>query len=131
MSKIWLSLILVSLASLLFAGGGTEDQTGKISPEQAKALLQSDTSVVLLDVRTAEEFTPGHIAGARLIPYDSINAAKAAALIPNFDSKVVVYCRSGHRSGIAVRTLRDLGYRNVLDLGGLMQWPYPLVNGAP
>ena len=87
--------------------------------------------MVLLDVRTAEEFTPGHIAGARLIPYDSINAAKAAALIPNLDSQVLVYCRSGHRSGIAVKTLRDLGYRNVLDLGGLMQWPYPLVNGAP
>lgn len=115
-------------------GGGKETVTGKpavagglIGPVKAKALLESDKSVVLLDVRTPEEFKAGYIAGAILLPYSDINEKEAAAVIPTKDTVVVVYCRSGRRSAIAVTMLRDLGYKTVWDLGGIIDWPYGVV----
>jgi rhodanese-related sulfurtransferase len=101
----------------------------KIAPAAAKDLLAKDSSAVLVDVRTAEEFQAGHIKDARLLPYDAIDAASAKALIKDKDSTVVVYCRSGRRSAIAAETLAKLGYTRVLDLGGVQSWPYGLVTG--
>jgi phage shock protein E len=101
---------------------------GLIAPDKAKALLDADKGIVLLDVRTSSEFSGGHIKGALLIPYDEIDAAKAAKLIPSKDSKVIVYCRSGRRSALAAKTLIDLGYSKVWDLGGILSWPYGVVN---
>jgi rhodanese-related sulfurtransferase len=85
-----------------------------------------DKSVVLLDVRTLTEFESGYIRGAVLLPYSDIDAASAAAAIPAKDAKVIVYCRSGRRSAIAQKTLIDLGYENVWDLGGVNSWTYGL-----
>ncbi len=101
---------------------------GLIAPEKAKALLDAHKGIVLLDVRTSSEFSGGHIKGALLIPYDEIDAAKAAKLIPAKDSKVIVYCRSGRRSALAAKALIELGYSKVWDLGGILSWPYGVVN---
>jgi phage shock protein E len=100
---------------------------GLIAPEKAKALLGADKGIVLFDVRTSEEFTEGRIKGALLLPYDAIDAASAAKLIPSKDSKVIVYCRSGRRSAIAAKALVALGYSRVWDLGGIVSWPYGTV----
>jgi len=103
-----------------------------ISPKAARELLASDKTSLLLDVRTLEEFIAGRIAGSVLLPYDRITAASAAALIgPNKDRTVIVYCRTGRRSEIAAAALISLGYRKVLDLGGIVSWPYGTIKGEP
>jgi rhodanese-related sulfurtransferase len=123
MKKLLIAMMIVLSANLAFA------QSGRISPADARALLARDASVLLVDVRTEGEFAAGHIKGASLLPYDAIDAASAAALIKDKNRQVLVYCRSGHRSGIAAKTLAQLGYGRVLDLGGIIQWPYGLVPG--
>lgn len=100
---------------------------GLMTPEQAKELLASENDIVLLDVRTADEFAGGHIPGAHLLPYDAITASSAAKAIPSKKAKIIVYCRSGRRSAIAVQSLQDLGYESVADLGGITSWPYEIV----
>jgi len=129
MTKLITLSLFLAMGSLLFAVGGTEDQKGRISPAEVQVLLKNDRSVVLMDVRTPEEFAQGYIAGAKLLPYDQINAKSAATVIPTRDTTVVVYCRSGHRAGIAVQTLQRLGYTKVLNLGGIITWPYEIVKG--
>lgn len=100
---------------------------GLMTSEQAKELLSAEEGIVLLDVRTADEFSDGHIPNAVLLPYDAITASSAAKVIPSKKSKIIVYCRSGRRSAIAAQTLHDLGYESVADLGGITSWPYEIV----
>jgi len=119
--------VLLALAGALPAEGAPSAPGSKISPERAKELLASGAGAVLMDVRTAEEYAGGHIEGAKLLPYDEIDPETSLAVAPSKESAVVVYCRSGRRSAIAARTLVSLGYRNVLDLGGISGWPYGLV----
>ena len=122
---------LVAAAFLLLglSSGFAESSAagGLISPDKAKALFDSDPKVILLDVRTKEEFAEGHIPGAILLPYDAITEKTARAAIPSRASVVVVYCRSGRRSAIAAERLRSLGYDTVWDLGGINRWPYEVV----
>ncbi len=99
----------------------------KIDEPGLKALLARDKGVVLLDVRTSEEFATGHLPGSLLLPFDAINAASAAKLIPTKKTTVVVYCRSGRRSALAAQTLVGLGYTKVLDFGAVDLWRGALV----
>lgn len=75
---------------------------------------------ILLDVRTESEYASGHVAQAVLIPHDQIEQ-KIASIAPNKEQTIYLYCRSGRRSGIASEALKSLGYKNVVDLGGLGQ----------
>ena len=75
-------------------------------------------TAVLLDVRRIEEFNAGHIDGAVLVPHDTI-AEKVGAVVPNKNTPVYVYCRSGRRSAIAVEAMEKLGYTDLTDLGGM------------
>lgn len=109
------------------AAGAETAASGRITPAKAKELLATNSSAILLDVRTKDEFAAGHIAKAILLPYDEITATTAAKAIPAKDTTVVVYCRSGRRSAIAAVTLAKLGYSKVLDLGGIIDWPYETV----
>ncbi len=82
-------------------------------------MAEPGSSVLLLDVRTSEEYADGHIPGSVLKPYDEI----ADSFVEVDKSRpVAVYCRSGRRSAIAVETLRGMGYTNVWDLGGITGW---------
>lgn len=92
--------------------------------EQAKQILDSGEPAAFLDVRTEQEYIVEHAAGAALFPLDEISAETAAAAIPDRDTRVIVYCRTGRRSRMAAEALVDLGYRNVCDLGSLEGWPY-------
>ena len=85
--------------------------------------MDSGEEYILLDVREQEEFEQGHILGAILIPYTEIDT-KAEEMIPVKDVQILVYCRSGRRSKIAAESLANLGYTNVKEFGGNIDWPY-------
>jgi len=82
---------------------------------------------VLLDVRTAAEYEKQYIEGAILIPYDEIKK-RAGAELPDKNGRLLIYCRSGIRSATAARTLVDLGYAEVYDMGGIISWPYDTIS---
>lgn len=98
----------------------------EISPEDAYEKLQEDSEILLMDVRTEEEYKAGHIENAELLPLDVV-ADKAQALYPEKNQTIYVYCRSGRRSEVAFNILLDLGYQEVYDLGGIIDWPYEIV----
>jgi len=99
----------------------------KLDQATAYAELQSDQSIQLVDVREPSEFNAGYIEGAQLIPLGTIESNFEAA-IPDKDAKIFVYCRSGNRSAQAAKKLVDLGYTNVFDIGGILDWDYGIVN---
>jgi len=99
----------------------------KLDQETAYAELQSDQSIQLVDVREPSEFNAGYIEGAQLIPLGTIETDFEVA-IPDKDAKIFVYCRSGNRSAQAAKKLVDLGYTNVFDIGGILDWEYGIVN---
>ena len=98
----------------------------KISAADAKARIDSGDELIILDVRTQEEFDAGHIAGAILVPNETI-LDEQPELLPDLDAEILVYCRSGNRSGQAANKLIDMGYTNVVDFGGIIDWPYEVV----
>lgn len=99
----------------------------KITPEQAKEFMEHQKDCVILDVRTQEEFDAGHIPGAILIPDYEITA-KAEAILPDKEQLILVYCRSGRRSLNAAEELAAIGYTNVKEFGGILNWPYETVS---
>lgn len=99
-----------------------------IDAEEAQSLITSNETVVL-DVRTPEEYAERHIPNARLLTLDTIDEATAAAVAPAKDEPVLVYCRTGVRSAEAARKLAALGYTQVYDFGGIVDWPYATVEG--
>ncbi len=95
----------------------------RIDMRTAKANLDADEAIVLLDVRTKTEYDDRHIPGSVLVPLNELYK-KASGAIPKKDSTVYVYCRSGRRSYAAAEVLMELGYENVYDMGGLDDWPF-------
>lgn len=98
----------------------------KIGAEEAKSLMEDGDPYVLVDVRTPEEFKEGHIEGALLLPDYEVEAS-AAKLLPDKDARILLYCRTGRRSESAAKTLVAMGYTNVVDFGGITDWPYETV----
>lgn len=94
-----------------------------ITPQEAKKRLDSEKGIVLLDVRTKEEFGTGHIGGAILIPVDKLEQ-EASVKLKDKEAPIFVYCRSGNRSVTAANILVKQGYKNVYNLGGIISWPY-------
>ena len=88
--------------------------------------MMDTQEVIVLDVREQSEYGSGHIPGAVLLPVGSIDEKTAAAVIPEKDSTVLVYCRSGNRSKTASSTLAGLGYTNIYEFGGINTWPYEI-----
>ena len=99
-----------------------------ISAEEARRMM-SGGGYVLLDARTEEEYREAHIEGAVLIPFDEIEL-RAGTELPDKDSVILVYCRSGRRSAIAAEALAGMGYARVYDFGGIQDWPYETVSGG-
>ena len=120
--------IAILLSFLLFlltgCGGNTSDSSyEQITQEAAKEMMDTE-EVIILDVREQDEYDSGHIPGAVLLPVGTIDEDTAAEVIPEKDSTVLVYCRSGNRSKTASSTLVELGYTNVYEFGGINTWPY-------
>lgn len=97
----------------------------QINKIEAKKIMDSE-SCTILDVRTEEEFEQAHIYDAVLIPLDLLKNT-VEKVIPNKDEKILVYCRSGKRSIDASIILVNLGYKNVLEFGGIIDWPFEVV----
>ena len=98
----------------------------KISAETAKKMIDAG-SVTIVDVRSADEYAQGHIPGAVLAPLNELPSG-AETLFPDKDAVLLVYCRSGNRSAQAVSLLNQLGYTRLYDFGGIIDWPYEIVN---
>lgn len=102
------------------------EKTGKnyltLTAEEAKARLDEEAGIILLDVRTQEEFDAGHIPGAVCLPNEDISASLPLPF--DKDAEILVYCRSGRRSAEAAEKLAAMGYTNVADFGGIIDWPY-------
>ena len=95
----------------------------KITAEEAKERMDKDDKVVILDVRTEEEYQEGHVPGAIVIPNETISSGPLEEL-PDMDQAILVYCRSGNRSAQAAKKLAEAGYTQVYDFGGIIDWPY-------
>lgn len=121
--------ILLTLITLILAAscGKTENETEavymNINAQQAKEIMDTETGYVILDVRTQEEFDSGHVPGAILIPDYEIKE-KAPQVLTDKNQKILVYCRSGRRSKLACEEMIDLGYTNLYEFGGIIDWPY-------
>lgn len=98
-----------------------------ITPEEAKKRMDSEKGIILLDVRTKEEYETGHIKGSMLISVDILRG-EAEKNLKNKDASIFIYCRSGNRSLTAANILVELGYKNVYNLGGIKDWPYEVVS---
>lgn len=99
----------------------------QITAEQAKSIMDTETDYIILDTRTEEEFAEAHIENAILIPHYEI-ADRAEKELPDKDKLILVYCRSGNRSKQASKVLTELGYTNVKEFGGIIDWEYGTVN---
>ena len=98
----------------------------KITPEVAKSMIDQDSSIIILDVRRQDEYDNGHIPNAILIPdYEILE--KAESILKDKNQTILIYCRSGNRSKKAALNLIDLGYKQVYDFGGIIDWPYDIV----
>lgn len=98
----------------------------QISQDEAKRIMDTESDYIIIDARTQEEFDEGHIENAILIPEYEIQK-KAPELIPDKNALILVYCRSGRRSKIASEALVQLGYTNVKEFGGIIDWEYEIV----
>ena len=97
-----------------------------ISQEDAMAQMVDGEDYILLDVRTQAEYAEGHIPGAICLPNESIGSEPPAEL-PDREQTILVYCRSGRRSAEAAQKLADMGYVNVLEFGGILDWTGQIV----
>lgn len=132
--KLVLLLLAISLIAFFLLGcakqaakSDNEKLTGyqKITPVVVKERLDKGEKLIIVDVRTKEEYDSGHIANSLLIPYDEIEK-KAPALLTDKNAAIIVYCRTGRRSEIAAKALIGMGYANVADMGGISDWKYGL-----
>lgn len=95
----------------------------KITPEEAKEMIDAEEDLVIVDVRRQEEYDTAHLPGAVLIPNETIDKEPPVEL-PDKEQKILVYCRTGIRSAQASEKLVDMGYTGVYDIGGINDWPY-------
>lgn len=131
-SNPYLSTVYGVVLGLLVAGMVSAPEKSasvnykKLSAQEAKEIIDSRDGVTVLDVRTEEEYLSGHIPDAVLLPNESISD-KRPELLPDLDAEILVYCRSGRRSALAAQKLSELGYTNIYDFGGIIDWPYETV----
>ena len=124
--KKWILLLLAVM--LLTACGQAKENDREavyvnITAEEAKEIMDTEDGYIILDVRTQEEYDQGHIPGAVLIPDTEIEA-KAEEVLTDKKQLLLVYCRSGRRSKLAAEALVELGYTNIKEFGGIIDWPY-------
>ena len=121
-----LTLILLAVMMLTACGQDKKNDQGavyvNITAEEAKQIMDSEEGYIILDVRTQEEYDQGHIPGAIVISHEEI-AEKAEEVLTDKDQLILVYCRSGRRSKIAAEALVELGYTNIREFGGIIDWP--------
>ena len=137
MSKkiILLALAIITVATV-FAGCTQKTNTEQteatqvnigtyyqIPQDEAKRIMDEESDYIIVDAREQSEYDEGHIKGAIVIPYTEIKQ-KAEEMLPDKEQLILVYCRSGRRSKIAAQSLANMGYTNVKEFGGIIDWQY-------
>lgn len=124
-----LIFLLLAVVLLTACGQDKENDQGaiyvNITAEEAKQIMDSEEGYIILDVRTQEEYDQGHIPGAIVISHEEI-AEKAEEVLTDKNQLILVYCRSGRRSKLAAEALVELGYTNIKEFGGIIDWPYEI-----
>ena len=122
-----LVFLLLAVMMLTACGQDKENDQGavymNITAEEAKQIMDSEEGYIILDVRTQEEYDEGHIPGAIVISHEEITE-KAEDVLTDKEQLILVYCHSGRRSKIAAEALVELGYTNIKEFGGIIDWPY-------
>ena len=113
-----LSIMLLSSCS---APGGSANSYRQISMDEAVEMMKKESGYIILDVRRPDEYDEGHIPGAINVPNEEIGTAEIPEL-PDKAQLILVYCRSGRRSKEASEKLVKLGYTNVVEFGGILDW---------
>lgn len=127
--NIMKTLLPILLAVLLLTSCGQDKGKSQeavyvnITAEEAKEIMDIEEGYIILDVRTREEYDESHIPGAIVISHDEIEE-KAKEMLPDKDQLILIYCRSGRRSKLAAEALVELGYTNIKEFGGIIDWPY-------
>ena len=126
-------LLPIILSALMFTGcaGTSNGQTNtyrQITMDEAVDMMAQETGYIILDVRRPDEFAAGHIPNAINVPNETIGTAEILEL-PDKDQLIMVYCRSGRRSKEASEKLVKLGYTNIVEFGGILDWKGETVTG--
>ena len=126
-------LLPILLSALMFTGcaGTSNNQTNtyrQITMDEAVTMMAQKTGYIILDVRRPDEFAEGHIPGAINVANETIGTAEIPEL-PHKDQLIMVYCRSGRRSKEASEKLVKLGYTNIVEFGGILDWTGEVVTG--
>lgn len=125
---IFVISVIAAAGIFIFVNNGNDKAVyQKIDAQEAKEIIDNNDDIIILDVRTLSEFNSGHIKGAVCLPNESITDQPLDEL-PDKKQEILIYCRSGNRSEQAARKLLKLGYQNVKDFGGIIDWPYEIVN---
>ena len=126
LKKIILNSLKVAVVGYILITTFSSNGYQVLDQDTAYKQLQVDKSIHLVDVRELHEFNAGHINGAQLIPLGTIEDS-FSSLVPQKDTKIFIYCRSGNRSAEAAKKLVSMGYTNVFDIGGIITWEYGIV----
>ena len=126
-------LIPILLSALMLTGcaGASNNQTNtyrQINMDEAVEMMAEESGYIILDVRRPDEFAAGHIPNAINVPNETIGTSEIPEL-PNKDQLIMVYCRSGRRSKEASEKLLKLGYTNIVEFGGILDWKGEIVTG--
>ena len=119
------------MALLLLAGCGAQSEEStyrQVNAEEAAIMMEGESGYIILDVRTAQEYSEKHIPGAINIPNETIGTEDIPEL-PDKEQLILVYCRSGNRSKQASEKLVKLGYTNIVEFGGINDWTGETVSG--
>jgi len=118
----WIYIIIVLLGiGMVMVLSARPTTIQKINGDESRQILNNDPNTKILDVRTEEEYNEWHIPNSLLMPYDQISEL-IGKHIPDKETPIIVYCRSGNRSSTAANTLKQLGYLKIYDLGSYQNW---------
>lgn len=118
--KIFSSLVIIFFAANILAGCAPNFKA--ISHEDAQEILAKEKDYILLDVRTIAEYKKKHLPHAILLPIEEIKKGNVAEVLPDKNQKILVYCWTGRRAEDAAAILFNMGYKNVVNLGGIVDW---------
>ena len=122
---IILIILVVIIGGVIMLNKNTEKETTNqiqyVSMEEITTIVQENTNYIILDARTIDEYNEGHIPNAICIPNETIDETVTEQL-PNKDQLILIYCRSGNRSKQAALKLQQLGYTNLVEFGGIIDW---------
>lgn len=126
---IILIMLVVIIGGVIMVNKNTEKETTNqiqyVSMDEITTIMQENTNYIILDARTIEEYNEGHIPNAICIPNETIDETVTTKL-PNKDQLILIYCRSGNRSKQAALKLQQLGYTNLVEFGGIIDWDGPI-----